>query len=83
MLNATWGDYRRYVSNCSYIPLTEVPFMATTIDDPLPVTQPPAPQHNCLPVCGTMLLYMGVITLKKDEATSTSLPDSTDQPTFI
>ncbi|SDX68071.1 hypothetical protein SAMN05444064_13133 [Pseudomonas syringae] len=57
--------------------------MANTIDDPLPVIQPPSLQQNCLPVCGTMLLYMGVITLRKDEATSPPLPDSTDQPTFI
>ncbi|HEX8595704.1 MAG TPA: hypothetical protein VF682_20875 [Pseudomonas sp.] len=57
--------------------------MTKTKEDPVPANEPIAPQIEYPELCGTMLLYAGVIRLEAEDVESPPHTDGTDGPTFI
>jgi hypothetical protein len=57
--------------------------MGKTKEDPIPTNEPIDPPIEYPALCGTMLLYAGVIRLEAGNVESTHDTDGTDGPTFI
>jgi hypothetical protein len=57
--------------------------MTKTKEDPIPTDRPIARHAEYPALCGTMLLYAGVIHLEADDGESAPQTDGTDGPVFI
>jgi len=57
--------------------------MAKTKEDSIPANEPFKPQTECPALCGTMLLYAGVIRLEGEDDELTPHTDGTDGPVFV